>query len=63
MALLADLVEPAKSTALEKLGLGERAMRIATDWLRAKMTAQATCPSLSSKSLAGMASASSTVRR
>lgn len=40
--LLADLVEPARATALEKLGVGERAIRIATGWLRAKMTAQAT---------------------
>jgi hypothetical protein len=36
-ALLADLVEPAKATALEKLGEGERAIRIATGWLRAKV--------------------------
>jgi hypothetical protein len=35
-ALLADLVEPAKATALEKLGEGERAIQIATSWLRAK---------------------------
>ena len=35
--LLADLVEPAKSTTLEKLGDGERAGRIATGWLRAKL--------------------------
>ncbi len=38
-ALLADLVEPAKATALEKLGEGDRAFRIATSWLRSR-TAQ-----------------------
>ncbi|HYN70012.1 MAG TPA: hypothetical protein VEX41_07370 [Candidatus Eisenbacteria bacterium] len=37
---LADLVEPAKVTALEKLGEGERAMRIATGWLRARAAPQ-----------------------
>ena len=36
--LVADLVEPAKVTALEKLGEAERAMRIATGWLRTKST-------------------------
>ena len=35
--LVADLVEPAKSTALEKLGERERARMIATGWLRAKL--------------------------
>jgi hypothetical protein len=41
--LVADLVEPAKTTALEKLGEGEQAQRIAIDWLRPKlMDAQAT---------------------
>jgi hypothetical protein len=30
---------PAKSTALEKLGEGERAMRVATSWFQAKVTA------------------------
>jgi hypothetical protein len=34
--LVADLVEPAKSTALEKLGEGERAFGIANAWVRAK---------------------------
>jgi hypothetical protein len=34
--VLADLVEPAKVTALEKLGDGERAIKIATSWLRAR---------------------------
>jgi hypothetical protein len=42
--LLADLVEPAKTTALEKLGEGERAMRVATSWLRAKVVAVVTTP-------------------
>jgi hypothetical protein len=35
--LVADLVEPAKSTALEKLGEGERAFGIATGWVRARL--------------------------
>ena len=35
--LVANLVEPAKSTALEKLGESERARSIATGWLRAKL--------------------------
>lgn len=35
-AVLADLVEPAKVTALEKLGAGDRAIRIATGWVRAR---------------------------
>jgi hypothetical protein len=34
--LVADLVEPAKTTALEKLGEGERSQSIATAWLRPK---------------------------
>jgi hypothetical protein len=34
--LVADLVEPAKTTALEKLGEGERAQGIAIGWLRPK---------------------------
>jgi hypothetical protein len=33
---VADLVEPAKTTALEKLGEGEQAQRIAMGWLRPK---------------------------
>jgi hypothetical protein len=35
--LVADLVEPAKTTALEKLGEGERAQRLAIGWLRPKL--------------------------
>ena len=35
--LVADLVEPAKSTALEKLDEGRQALTIATAWLRAKL--------------------------
>lgn len=35
-AVLASLVEPAKVTALEKLGSGDRAIRIATRWVRGK---------------------------
>jgi hypothetical protein len=34
--LVADLVEPAKATALEKLGEGEQSLAIATAWLRPK---------------------------
>lgn len=39
--LVADLVEPAKATALEKLGDGERSFAIAADWLRAKLPSPA----------------------
>jgi hypothetical protein len=35
--MLADLVEWAKATALEKLGEGERGPAIARDWLRPKL--------------------------
>ena len=35
--LVADLVEPAKVTALEKLGEGFQAQGIATEWLRPKL--------------------------
>ena len=35
-AVVADLVEPSKATALEKLGEGRRAHAIATRWLRSK---------------------------
>jgi hypothetical protein len=35
--LAADLVEPAKSTALEKIGEGRLAFDIAADWVRAKL--------------------------
>jgi hypothetical protein len=35
--LVADLVEPVKADALEKLGEGQRALGIATDWLRARI--------------------------
>ena len=34
--LVADLVEPAKTTALEKLDEGRQALATATGWLRAK---------------------------
>jgi hypothetical protein len=41
--LVADLVEPAKTTALEKLGEGRQASATAAAWLRPKlMDAQAT---------------------
>jgi hypothetical protein len=39
--LVADLVEPAKSTALEKLGEGRPAFDIANAWLRAKLMPKA----------------------
>jgi hypothetical protein len=42
--LIADLVEPAKTTALEKLGEGERAQSIATAWLRPKLELDARMP-------------------
>ena len=35
--LVADLVDPAKATAFEKLGKGEQAQRIAIGWLRPKL--------------------------
>jgi hypothetical protein len=34
---VADLVEPAKAAALDKLDEGQRALGIATGWLRARM--------------------------
>jgi hypothetical protein len=40
-ALVADLVEPAKADALEKLDEGQRALGIATGWLQAKMQSRA----------------------
>jgi hypothetical protein len=39
--LVADVVEPAKSKALEKLGEGERALSVATGWLRTKLAPRA----------------------
>ena len=44
--LVADLVEPAKTTALEKLGEGEQAQRIAMGWLRPKLGVGASIPPL-----------------
>jgi hypothetical protein len=41
---LGDLVEPAKVTALERLGEGEHAMRMATRWLRTKLAAPESAP-------------------
>jgi hypothetical protein len=35
--LVADLIEPAKADALEKLGEGRQALGIATGWVRAKL--------------------------
>ena len=35
--IVADLVEPAKTTALEKLGEGEQAQRIAAGWFDATL--------------------------
>jgi hypothetical protein len=34
---VADLVEPAKAEALDKLGEGERALDIAAGWVRGKV--------------------------
>jgi hypothetical protein len=42
--LVTDLVEPAKTTALEKLGEGEQAQRIAVGWLRPKLQVSPTSP-------------------
>ena len=42
--LVADLVEPAKTTALDKLGEGEQAQRIAMGWLRSKLDHVTTTP-------------------
>ena len=39
--LVADLVEPAKSAALDKLGEGQRALGIANAWLRTKLAPRA----------------------
>jgi hypothetical protein len=41
-AKVADLVEPARSSALDKLGEDERAIGIAIAWLRPKLLAEAT---------------------
>ena len=37
MELVADLVEPAKSETLDKIGEGQQALEIATAWLRARV--------------------------
>jgi hypothetical protein len=42
--LVADLVAPAKTTALEKLGEGEQAQRIAMGWLRPKLQVSPASP-------------------
>jgi hypothetical protein len=42
--LVADLVEPAKTTALEKLDEGRQALAIATAWLRPKLGLDARMP-------------------
>jgi len=39
--IVADLVEPAKSAALDKLGEGQRALGIANAWLRTKLAPRA----------------------
>jgi hypothetical protein len=39
--LVADLVEPAKADALEKLGEGQRALGIASSWVRTKLAPRA----------------------
>jgi hypothetical protein len=38
--LVADLVEPAKANALEKLGEGRRSLDIANAWVRTKLRPQ-----------------------
>lgn len=38
---VADLVEPAKAAALDKLDEGQRALGIATGWVRAKLAPNA----------------------
>jgi hypothetical protein len=50
--LVADLVQPAKAEALEKLGEDQRALGIATAWLRAKMASRA---DITGESVAGEA--------
>jgi hypothetical protein len=45
--LVADLVEPAKADALEKLGEGERALGIANAWVRTKLALRAVAASAS----------------
>jgi len=42
--LVADLVEPAKATALEKLGEGSQSLAVAIGWLRPKLVPVATTP-------------------
>ena len=41
-ALIADLVEPAKVIALEQLGEGQRALGIATSWVRGRLESGST---------------------
>jgi hypothetical protein len=41
-ALIADLVDPAKVTALEQLGEGQRALGIATSWVRERLESGST---------------------
>jgi hypothetical protein len=42
--LVADLVEPAKSEALDKCGEGRQAFDIAAGWVRTKLATNITCP-------------------
>jgi hypothetical protein len=42
--LVADLLEPAKATALEKLGEGSQSLAVAIGWLRPKLVPVATTP-------------------
>jgi hypothetical protein len=39
--IVADLVEPAKADALEKLGEGRQALGVASDWVRMKLAPRA----------------------
>ena len=38
--LVTDLIEPAKASALEKLGQSDRSLSIATAWLRTRLEAE-----------------------
>ena len=41
---VADLVEPAKAAALDKLDEGQRALGIASDWVRTKLASAGPVP-------------------
>jgi hypothetical protein len=65
--LAADIVEPARSTALDKLDEGRHALRIATSWLRARRSgsdadASQSCPHRAGGPLSGGLSLSGSVQ-